>query len=78
MQNNDIGPCGSDAFNQWADGISVACAQTVVQNNLINTPTDGGIVLFGAPGSLVQNNTIWVETVSGRQFDYNYSLLTCS
>ena len=24
---------------------------------------DGGIVLFGAPGTLVENNTIWVETV---------------
>ncbi|KAF8592767.1 hypothetical protein K439DRAFT_1643763 [Ramaria rubella] len=61
VQNNDIGPCGSDAFDQWADGISVACANTIVRNNLVNTPTDGGIVLFGSPGSLVENNTIWVE-----------------
>jgi hypothetical protein len=64
VQNNDIGPSGSDAFGQWADGISIACASTIVRNNLVNTPTDGGIVLFGAPGSVVENNTIWVETVS--------------
>ncbi|KAF8530898.1 hypothetical protein JB92DRAFT_2803962 [Gautieria morchelliformis] len=62
IQNNDIGPCGSDAYRQWADGISVACAGTTVRNNLINTPTDGGIVIFGSPGTLVENNTIWVET----------------
>ncbi|KAI0053713.1 hypothetical protein FA95DRAFT_1508275 [Auriscalpium vulgare] len=60
VQNNDIGPCGSDAFQQWADGISVSCRSAVVRNNLINNPTDGGIVLFGAPGTLVENNTIWV------------------
>lgn len=64
VQNNDIGPCGSDAFQEWADGISMSCNNSLVQNNMINNPTDGGIVLFGAPGTLVQNNTIWVETVS--------------
>ncbi|TFY69179.1 hypothetical protein EVG20_g3253 [Dentipellis fragilis] len=60
VQNNDIGPCGTDAFQEWADGISVSCASAVVRNNLINNPTDGGVVLFGAPGTLVENNTIWV------------------
>lgn len=64
VQNNDIGPCGSDNFQQWADGISVACQNSLVQNNMINNPTDGGIVLFGSPGTLVQNNTIWVVNVS--------------
>ena len=68
VQNNDIGPCGSEGFDQWADGISVACANTIVRNNLINTPTDGAIVLFGSPGSLVENNTIWVENVSRTKF----------
>lgn len=74
MQNNDIGPCGSDDFQQWADGISVACANSLVQNNMINNPTDGGIVLFGAPGTLVQNNTIWVQNVSG---SYSFHLHFC-
>lgn len=63
VQNNDIGPCGSDTFQEWADGISMSCRNSFVLNNMINNPTDGGIVLFGAPGTLVENNTIWVETV---------------
>lgn len=61
VQNNDIGPAGSDDFQQWADGISVACSNSLVRNNMVNNPTDGGIVLFGSPGTLVENNTIWVE-----------------
>ncbi|KAI0322505.1 hypothetical protein OF83DRAFT_736540 [Amylostereum chailletii] len=60
VQNNDIGPCGSDAFQEWADGVSIACQNATVRNNLIHDPTDGGIVLFGSPGSLVENNTIWI------------------
>jgi hypothetical protein len=60
VQNNDIGPCGSDSFQEWADGISMSCLDSVVRNNMINNPTDGGIVLFGAPGTQVYNNTIWV------------------
>jgi parallel beta-helix repeat protein len=60
VQNNDIGPCGSDAFQQWADGISVSCLNATVRNNMIQDPTDGGIVVFGSPGTQVYNNTIWV------------------
>jgi len=30
----------------------------------VNDPTDGGIVLFGSPGSIVENNIIWVTNVS--------------
>lgn len=41
----------------------MSCNNSLVQNNMINNPTDGGVVLFGAPGTLVRNNTIWVETV---------------
>lgn len=63
IQNNDIGPAGSSAFQQWADGLSVACRDSVIKNNIINDPTDGAIVLFGSPGSRVENNTIRVETV---------------
>lgn len=63
VQNNEIGPAGSDLFQQWADGISFSCRNGLIRNNMINNPTDGGIVLFGAPGTRVENNTIWVETV---------------
>ncbi|KAJ7055024.1 hypothetical protein C8F01DRAFT_1160746 [Mycena amicta] len=60
VQNNDIGPCGVDTFQEWADGISVSCANAVVRNNSIVGPTDGGIVLFGSPGTQVYDNTIWI------------------
>ncbi|KAF8318161.1 hypothetical protein DL93DRAFT_2124939 [Clavulina sp. PMI_390] len=60
IQYNDIGPCGSDYFQYWADGISVACANSWVHGNWVHGATDGGIVLFGSPGTLVENNTIWV------------------
>ncbi|KAJ7194593.1 pectin lyase fold/virulence factor [Mycena pura] len=60
IQNNDIGPCGVDAFQEWADGISVSCQSSIVRNNMVKGPTDGGIVLFGSPGTQVYNNTIWI------------------
>ncbi|KAL5487999.1 hypothetical protein ACEPAI_6107 [Sanghuangporus weigelae] len=61
VQNNDIGPCGIDSFQQWADGISYSCENGLVRNNMIKDPTDGGIVIFGSPGTLVENNTVWIE-----------------
>ena len=63
VQNNDIGHCGSDAFQQWADGISVSCRSATVRNNVVTGPTDGGIVLFGSPGTTVVNNTIQAVNV---------------
>ncbi|WVQ96238.1 hypothetical protein IAU59_003342 [Kwoniella sp. CBS 9459] len=62
IQNNDIGPCGRDYFQNWADGISLSCADSMVQNNIITDATDGGIVIFGAPYSTIRNNTIRVRT----------------
>lgn len=58
IQNNDIGPCGTDDFQQWADGISLSCKGSTVFNNTIIGATDGGIVVFGSPGSWVHGNTI--------------------
>lgn len=62
IQNNDIGPCGSPVFQNWADGISLSCQSSLVQNNVITDATDGGIVVFGAPFSTIRNNTIQVKT----------------
>ncbi|KAF7178178.1 hypothetical protein CNMCM7691_006850 [Aspergillus felis] len=61
--NNDIGPCGHSGTNsagqgQWADGISFACTASEVSDNTIVSPTDGGIVIFGAPGTTITRNTI--------------------
>ncbi|KIO16558.1 hypothetical protein M407DRAFT_33788, partial [Tulasnella calospora MUT 4182] len=58
IQNNDIGPCGSDVFGRWADGISLSCKGSTVFNNTIIGATDGGIVIFGSPGSWVHGNTV--------------------
>lgn len=61
IQMNEIGPCGIDLFSNWADGVSLSCRNSIVRDNWINNPTDGGVVIFGSPGSLIQNNTIWIE-----------------
>ncbi|QRV87451.1 right-handed beta helix region protein [Ceratobasidium sp. AG-Ba] len=61
VRYNDIGPCGSDVFGHWSDGISLSCKDSQVYDNWIKDPTDGGIVIFQSPGSLIRNNTIWVE-----------------
>jgi hypothetical protein len=42
----------------WGDAISCAGRDTVVRNNLIIDPTDVGIVLFGAPGSIAEDNVV--------------------
>jgi hypothetical protein len=42
----------------WGDGISCAAAGSTIVNNIVLDPTDVGIVLFGAPGSIVRNNVI--------------------
>lgn len=39
VQHNDIGPCGTDTFQEWADGISVSCQNSWIHNNTINNPT---------------------------------------
>ncbi|GAA5893364.1 hypothetical protein JCM8208_004420 [Rhodotorula glutinis] len=73
ITGNEVGPCGHSPTNgkqfkkrddqvyvpeQWADGISIACKGSTVQGNTIVDATDGGIVIFGAPGSVVSGNTI--------------------
>lgn len=61
VEDNEIGPAGS-SNETWADGISLACTNTIVRNNRIIDATDGGIVVFGAPGSLIEGNLIRAET----------------
>ena len=57
IQNNDIGSSGMPD-GTWADGISYQCRNGYVTGNYIYDATDGGIVVFGAPGSLIADNTI--------------------
>jgi hypothetical protein len=62
VENNEIGPAGTSDENQWADGISLACSNSIVRDNVITDATDGAIVIFAAPGSLVEHNTIRAQT----------------
>ncbi|OKI40586.1 hypothetical protein A6A27_39640 [Micromonospora sp. CB01531] len=61
VQNNSFGPNGTPD-GHWADGISFQCANSLVQDNTITDATDGGIVVFGATGSTIRNNTIIAKT----------------
>ncbi len=62
VEGNQIGPAGTSTSMEWADGISLACRNSTVRDNVITDATDGGIVIFGAPGSIVEGNTIRAET----------------
>jgi parallel beta-helix repeat protein len=46
----------SVTVQEWADGISLSCKDSTVTNNVITGATDGGIVIFGSPGSHIYNN----------------------
>lgn len=60
ISNNQVGPSGTP--DQWADGISLDCYDSVVTNNVITDATDGAIVIFGAPGSIIENNIVIAAT----------------
>ncbi len=55
--DNELGPAGRAEYI-IADGISLACRSSIVTDNTIVDATDGGIVIFQAPGSLVARNEI--------------------
>ena len=61
IAHSEFGPAGQPN-GEWADGISLACRNSLVHHNRITDATDGGIVIFGAPGSLVAGNTIRAVT----------------
>ncbi|GAA5867321.1 hypothetical protein JCM8547_003306 [Rhodosporidiobolus lusitaniae] len=56
--DNIVGPCGQQAPGPWADGLSIAGSDSLIAGNTVIDATDGAIVLFCAPGSMVTNNTI--------------------
>ncbi len=61
VRNNHLGPAGRAEYI-FADGISLACRSSIVTDNTIVDATDGGIVIFQAPGSLVARNQIRAES----------------
>jgi hypothetical protein len=81
VEDNDVGPAGYPD-GTWADGISLACTNSIVRNNRIVDATDGAIVIFEATGSIVEDNIIRAETrtllggihmVSSELYDGNYT-----
>ncbi len=42
----------------WGDAISCAAEKSLVRNNLMLDPTDVGIVFYGAPGSVAEDNVV--------------------
>ncbi len=61
VEDCEIGPAGM-SDRTWSDGISLACTNSIIRNNLIIDATDGAIVIFAATGSLIENNIIRAET----------------
>jgi hypothetical protein len=49
---------GRERSTSWGDGIGCAARGSVVRDNLIIDPTDGAIVVFAAPGSVIEGNVI--------------------
>jgi len=60
VEDSEIGPAGMSDYT-WADGISLACTNSIIRNNLIVDATDGAIVIFAATGSIIENNIIRAE-----------------
>lgn len=57
VRNNEIVGPAANAM-EWSDGISFACTDSEVVDNVVTDASDGNIVLFGAPGTVVARNTI--------------------
>jgi hypothetical protein len=57
VTNSQFGPAGTPD-GHWADGISFACRNGWIVGNVITDASDGGIVVFGAPGTVVENNIV--------------------
>lgn len=62
VEGNEIGPAGTSGIDQWADGITLACMRSTVRGNVVTDATHGGIVVLGALGSLIEDNTVRAET----------------
>jgi len=52
----------SEFRSSYGSGIAVACTNSVVRNNTITDIGSVGIIIFGAPGSLVEGNILRAET----------------
>jgi hypothetical protein len=53
-----------DNSGHYADGLSIACGHSVIEDNRIDDPSANGIVYYGGPGSTIRRNTITLATTS--------------
>ena len=58
VENCIFGPAGRKESDKVANGITFACTGSVVRNNTIVDATDVALGVFGAPGSLIENNVV--------------------
>jgi hypothetical protein len=49
----------------WSDGLSIACAHSLIARNDIRDVSSNGIVFFGGAGTIVRDNEITNSTTSG-------------
>jgi hypothetical protein len=74
IRKNTFGPAGTP--DSIADGISLACGSTIVDDNDITDATDGGIVIFGAPGYKdVNSNEFKTKITNNRIYAVSQQLL---
>lgn len=59
ISDSRIQNAGGEEAGFFVDGISYACHDGLIENNIIRDVTDGGIVLFGASGTVVRENHIY-------------------
>jgi hypothetical protein len=53
-----------DNTGHWSDGLSIACAHSLIADNVINDVSGVGIVYFGGAGSTVRNNRVILANTS--------------
>ena len=68
VENNFVFGAGADCRGngreakesrvKWGDGITFAARDSRIRNNLVIDPTDVGFVLFGAPGTIAEDNVV--------------------
>jgi hypothetical protein len=57
-------PRTHDDTGHWTDGLSISCAHTVIARNRIDDVSSNGIVYFGGPNSIINDNVITETTTS--------------
>jgi hypothetical protein len=58
VEDSTFGPAGKIERRHHSSGIAVSCRNSVIRRNKIIDVTDGGILVYGAPGSIIEENEI--------------------